>query len=231
MSDRSITLDPTPIREIRLAPTGVTVDRKPDGTIYVRSELTLGPYPRRMTDRLDYWAEHAPDTTFIAQRNEAGGWRRLTYAQAAAWGRQIGQALVKRGLSPERPIAILSGNDLEHALLGFGAMYAGIPWSPISTAYSLVSRDFGKLKHIFKVLTPGLVFASSGEQYAKAIAAVKPVDAEVVCTREPLAGATMFSDLLDTPPALNWKRPTRRWDRRPFSRSCSPRDRPGCPRV
>jgi feruloyl-CoA synthase len=199
MSERSITLDPTPIREIRLAPTDVTVERKPDGTIYVRSTLPLGPYPRRMTDRLDYWAEHTPDRTFIAQRNEQGGWQRLTYGQAAAWGRRIGQALVERGLSAERPIAILSGNDLEHALLGFGAMYAGIPWSPISTAYSLVSRDFGKLKHIFKVLTPGLVFAASGEQYAKAIAAVKPADAELVCTREPLSGATMFSDLLDTP--------------------------------
>src|ERR1700761_8766918 len=102
MSNQSITLDPTPIREIRLAPTDVTVERKPDGTIYVRSTLTLGPYPRRMTDRLDYWAEHTPNRTFIAQRDETGGWRRLTYAQAAAWGRQIGQALVQRGLSAKR---------------------------------------------------------------------------------------------------------------------------------
>jgi feruloyl-CoA synthase len=189
----------TPIREIRLAPTDVVLERKPDGTIYVRSKLELGDYPRRMTDRLDYWATHTPDCTFIAQRTKEGPWRRLTYAQAATWGRQIGQALVKRGLSPGRPIAILSGNDLEHALLGLGAMYAGVPWSPISTAYSLVSKDFGKLKHIFKVLTPGLVFAASGEQYAKAIKAVMPPDAELVCTQDALAGATMFSDLLNTP--------------------------------
>jgi feruloyl-CoA synthase len=188
----------TPIREIRLAPTDVVLERKPDGTIYVRSKLELGDYPRRMTDRLDYWASHTPDRTFIAQRTKEGPWRRLTYAQAATWGRQIGQALVKRGLSPQRPIAILSGNDLEHALLGLGAMYAGVPWSPISTAYSLVSKDFGKLKHIFKVMTPGLVFAANGEQYAKAIQAVMPADAELVCTSNPLAGATMFSDLMDT---------------------------------
>lgn len=189
----------TPIREIRLAPTDVVVDRKPDGTIYVRSKLELGPYPRRMTDRLDYWAERTPDRTFIAQRTKEGPWRRLTYAQAAGEGRRIGQALVQRGLSAKRPIAILSGNDLEHALLGFGAMYAGVPYSPISTAYSLVSKDFGKLKHIFKVLTPGLVFAASGKQYSKAIQAVMPADAELICTRDPLPGATMFADLAATP--------------------------------
>jgi feruloyl-CoA synthase len=188
----------TPIREIRLAPTGVVMERKPDGTIYVRSTLELGPYPPRMTDRLDYWAEHTPDRTFIAQRTKDGPWRRLTYARAAEKARRIGQALLQRRLSPNRPIAILSGNDIEHALLGLGAMYAGVPYTPVSTAYSLVSTDFGKLKHIFKVLTPGLVFAASGEQYAKAIKAVKPEDAELVCVRDPLPGATMFSNLAAT---------------------------------
>ncbi len=188
----------TPIREIRLAPTDVVMERKADGTIYVRSTLELGQYPLRMTDRLDYWAEQAPDRTFIAQRTKEGPWRRLTYADAAAQARQIGQALVQRGLSSKRPIAILSGNDLEHALLGLAAMYAGVPYSPISTAYSLVSTDFGKLRHIFKVLTPGLVFAASGEQYSKAIRAMMPDDAELVCTRNQIAGATMFSDLAAT---------------------------------
>lgn len=181
------------------------MDRKPDGTIYVRSKLQLGPYPRRMTDRLDHWAQQAPDRTFLAQRTPQGPWQRLTYAQAAAGGRQVGQALVQRRLSPERPIAILSGNDLDHALLGFGAMYAGVPYSPISTAYSLVSKDFGKLKHIFQLLNPGLVFASNGARYANAIQAVMPADAELVCASDPLPGATLFSDLRNTPagPAID----------------------------
>jgi feruloyl-CoA synthase len=185
----------TPVREIRLAPTDVTLERKADGTMYVRSQQELGSFPERMTDRLDYWAKHKPDQTFIAQRTKEGPWRRLTYAEAAATARRIGQALAQRKLSAQRPIAILSGNDIEHALLGLGAMYAGVPFSPISTAYSLVSKDFGKLKHIFKVLTPGLVFAANGQQFAKAIEAVMPKDAELVCTSDPLPGATMFPDL------------------------------------
>ena len=189
---------PHKIRDIRLAPTEVVLDRKADGTIYVRSKMQLGEYPQRMTDRLDHWAAQKPDETFIAQRTKEGPWRRLTYAQAAKWGRQIGQALLNRGLSTKRPIAILSGNDLEHALLAFGAMYAGIPYSPISTAYSLISSDFGKLRHIFKVLTPGLVFAASGKQFERAISALLPEGAGLVCTRDPLPGATMFSELLET---------------------------------
>jgi feruloyl-CoA synthase len=93
----------------------------------------------------------------------------------------------------ERPIAILSGNDIEHALLGLGAMYAGIPYAPISTAYSLVSSDFGKLRHIFGLLTPGLIFAADRTAYARALAAVAPQDAEVITAAD-------FSKLLASPP-------------------------------
>ncbi len=76
--------------------------------------------------------------------------------------KRIGAALLRRGLSAERPIAILSGNDIEHALLALAAMHVGIPYAPISAAYSLMSSDFGKLRMIMELLTPGLVFASDG---------------------------------------------------------------------
>lgn len=190
----------SPIREIKLASTDVVLEKRPDGVMYVRSKLALGPYPTRMTDRLDHWAQATPDRTFIAQRTPEGPWRKLTYAQAAEQGRRIGQALAQRNLNSKRPIAILSGNDIEHALLGLGAMYAGVPFSPISTAYSLVSKDFGKLKHIFKVLSPGLVFAANGQQFSGALKAVLPEGAEVVCTNSPVEGATPFTDLLNTSP-------------------------------
>lgn len=190
----------SPIREIKLASTDVVLEKRPDGVMYVRSKLALGPYPKRMTDRLDHWAQLTPDRTFIAQRTPEGPWRRLTYAQAAEQGRRIGQALAKRNLNAQRPIAILSGNDIEHALLGLGAMYAGVPYSPISTAYSLVSKDFGKLKHIFKVLTPGLVFAANGKQFSAALKTVLPEGAEIVCTNNPVEGATDFADLLNSEP-------------------------------
>lgn len=195
----------TPVRDVPLGPSEVVIEERVDGTLYVHSPHALGEYPRRMTDRLDHWAAKAADRTFMAQRGPDGDWRRLTYAEASRLGRNVGQAIVDRGLEPHRPIAVLSGNDLEHALLGLGAMYAGVPYAPISTAYSLVSTDFNKLRHIFRILTPGLVFAADGERFGRAIAAVMPPDAELVVTRNAPAGATLFDELTTTEagPALD----------------------------
>src|SRR5437763_11116196 len=123
------------VRHVRLGPSGVRLERRPDGTRYVQATHPLGEYPERLTDRLDYWAVHAPERTLFAKRLNGGEWRRISYAEAQALARNIAQALVNRGLSPDRPIAILSGNDLEHALLSLGAMYAAVPFAPISVGY------------------------------------------------------------------------------------------------
>ncbi|MDA8253492.1 MAG: feruloyl-CoA synthase [Rhodospirillales bacterium] len=169
-----------PIRPVRLGSPDVRFTHLPDGTIHVRPNRTLPPYPARITDRLAHWAAHAPDRAFLARRDAGGAWRSVTYAEAFATVGRIGQALLDRGLSPERPVAILSGNGIEHALLGLAAMHVGVPYAPISPAYSLVSRDYLKLLHIIRLLRPGLVFAESGSAFAAAIAAAAPPDAEVV---------------------------------------------------
>lgn len=165
---------------LRLGPSEVAIDRRPDGSILVRSPHALGPYPRAVTDRLDHWAAATPDRVFLAQRDATGKWCEITYAGARAISRNIAQALLDRGLSAERPVAILSGNGLEHALIGLGAMYAGVPFASISPAYSLMAADFGKLKAIIELLTPGLVFAINGAQFARAIAAAVPATTELV---------------------------------------------------
>ena len=192
-----------PFRDVKLGSREVVVERGAGGVVYIRLAQPLGKYPARMTDKLDYWAEHAPDRTYIAKRlpgkdGRSGEWRRISYRETRTMARNIGQALVDRGLSAERPIAIVSGNDLEHAMLALGAMYAGVPFSPLSPSYSLLATDYAKLRHIFGLLTPGLVFAASGQQYAGALNAVIPKDAELVVTSDPLSGATMFSDLIET---------------------------------
>jgi feruloyl-CoA synthase len=187
-----------PVRPVRLGSSEVLLDRTPDGVRYMRTAEPLGSYPVRLTDRLDYWAVHARGRALFAQRTKAGEWRTVTYTEARDLGRSIGQALVNRGLSPDRPIAILSGNDIEHALLSLGAMYAGVPFAPISPAYALLSKDFAKLRYILDLLTPGLVFASSGLKFQRALDALLPAGAELVVTHDPLPGATSFSDLTGT---------------------------------
>jgi feruloyl-CoA synthase len=170
-----------------------------DGTTLVTSTEPLQPYPRRLTDRLLHWAEVDPEHTLAAQRDASGAWRRLSYAQALQGARGIAQALLDMELSAQRPVAILSDNDLEHLLLSLGAMLAGVPFAPISPAYSTLSQDHGKLRHILELLTPGLVFASSATAYGRAIGAAVPAATPVVLTHGKLSRATRsFADLAAT---------------------------------
>jgi len=166
-----------------LGPSAVDATRRPDGTVVLRSPHALEEYPARITDHLERWAAQAPDRTLLAQR--AGeGWRTLSYGEALAQARRIAAALLARGLSPQRPLAVLSGNDIEHALLQLGALIAGVPYAPVSPAYSLLSTDFGKLRHVMSLLTPGLVYAADGAAYGKAIAAALPADSELLTSRD-----------------------------------------------
>jgi feruloyl-CoA synthase len=181
---------------VRLGPRDVVSERRSDGTMLLRSPHPLAPYPAKLTERLEYWAATAPARTFLAQRTPSG-WRKLGYGETLDCVRRIGAALLRRNLSPERPLVILSGNDIEHALLGLAAMYVGIPYAPISPAYALMSNDFGKLRSIIDLLTPGLVFTADGQAYARAIDAVVPSGVEVVVTRNPIAGrATIWFETL-----------------------------------
>ena len=176
------------------------------GVHRLRSAEPLQPYPARLTDRLEEWARHAPDRVQVARRGPDGEWRKITYAQMLDRVRRIGQAIAERGLSPERPIAILSDNDLEHYTLALAAQWVGVPFTPVSVAYSTISQDFAKLKQILGTLNPGLVFAADGHVFRNAIATVVPPETEIwVTTGEDtpaLQGrrVTRFDALLATEP-------------------------------
>ncbi|HXH24930.1 MAG TPA: feruloyl-CoA synthase [Vicinamibacterales bacterium] len=175
------------IRPVNIAPLDVEVRHGEGGTIYLKCPRPLGSYPPRITDALERWAAEAPDRTFLAQRDGAGGWRRLTYGEALGRVRAIAQALVDRELSVDRPIVILSGNSIEHALVALAAMYVGVPYAPIAPAYSLQARDFGALRQVFDSLQPALVFADDGPRFDRAIEAVLPPEAELVVSSRPPA--------------------------------------------
>ena len=192
-----------PLRPVKLGPPDVLIERRKDGAILMRSPHPLPAYPKNLTERLVHWAKAAPGRVFLAQRDATGAWRTVTYTQTLAAVRAIAASLLQRELSPERPIAILSGNDIEHALLGLAAMHVGIPYAPISVPYSLLSQDFGKLRTIIDILTPGLVFAANGEAFARAIAATVPPGVEIVVTAKPppKQRTTLFSHLCQAQPS------------------------------
>jgi feruloyl-CoA synthase len=189
-----------PLRAISFGNPTVTIDRRDDGTIYLRPKIALGDYPLRITDRLHHWATTEPNRVFMAAR-DGGGWRKITYAELLASARRIASSLLERDLSPEKPIVILSGNSIDHALMAFGALYAGIPFCPVSPAYSLISKDYGKLAYLIKLLTPGLVFADDAAKFAEALRANVPAGTEIAAARGEIPGrdVTMLADLLATP--------------------------------
>ncbi len=201
-------MNPAPkYRALKFGVTKVIVRDRADGVQYVTADQTLKPYAKRMSDPFTHWARTSPDRVFIAQREKLadgtrGAWKTITFGQAFATARNIAQSLIDRKLSAEKPVAILSENDLDHALLTLGCLLAGVPFCAVSPAYSLVSQDFEKLKHVLGNLTPGLVFAADSARYGKAIAAAVAPHTEVVFSTtgaEFSTPHTHFSGLTVTP--------------------------------
>ena len=176
-------------RNLRFAPPKVEVEKRADGSMLLRSPQKLGPYARCVTEWLVQWSDRAPDRVFLAER-KGDSWRKMTYREAFGAVRRIAQALLDRGLGPERPVAILSDNGVDHALLALGAMHVGVPVAPVSPAYSLMSKDFGKLKYIFDLVRPGLVYAADPQRFAPALAAVGAISTPVAELLEANPGST-----------------------------------------
>jgi len=157
---------------VKFAPAKVRLEKRADGSMLLRSPQELRPYARCVTEWLVHWSDRAPERVFLAERGKGDAWRKLTYRETYGQVRRVAQALLERGLGPDKPVAILSDNSIDHALLALGAMHVGIPAAPISPAYSLMSKDFGKLKAIFDLVKPGLVFAADAQRFGPALEAV-----------------------------------------------------------
>lgn len=168
------------------------------GSIYLSSEEALQPLPDRILDRLVHWANLRGDQTFVARRDARGEWQRISYREMLGRVRSLAAHLLDFDLGPQRPLLILSGNDLEHLQLALAALYIGVPYCPVSPAYSLVARDFAKLNHIVQLLQPGLVAAADGVAFSRAIESVVPAETPLVLVQGETPGRVVhaFSDLL-----------------------------------
>lgn len=186
-----------------MADLDLRLETRPDGAILVWQDAPLGPWPRTTTERLLHWAEDRPDATWLAERDGTGGWLRVSYADGARQVQAIASALLARELSADRPLVILSGNSVAHALMALGAQHAGIPSAAVAPAYTLSGDDRRKLTDVVGQLTPGLVFADHAEAYLPAITAAFATDITLASVtgratdRETLA----FDDLCATPPS------------------------------
>jgi len=189
----------SPVRKIEMGDLRASSTKREDSCEIINCNVGLEEYPATMLNRLTHWAAEKPEEIFLAKRDPSQNnqWQTVTYLQAWSKVRRIASALLERGLSQDRPIAILSGNDLDHALLGLAAMYVGIPFAPISPQYSLVSTDYSKLKYCLKLITPGLIFVDDGNKYQRALLSAVADDVEILVTTSPISErqCTLFSEL------------------------------------
>ena len=193
---------PAPLRSIAYAAPRIVYERADDGSLRCRSSETLAPHHPSLARLFHAAVERKPEGLFLAERPAGGAWRKLTYATARQIVDALAQGLLERGLSAERPIMILSGNSIDHALLTLAGHTAGIPVAPISVAYSLQSQDHAKLKHIAELLEPGLIYVADTGPFAKALAALDLTKAELVASRNgaSLDGVTALEDMAQSRP-------------------------------
>src|SRR3954462_5950470 len=184
----------------RLAVPNIVSEDLPDGSRILRSQMPLEPYEASLGVLLRRWAQERPDQVFLAERDGDGEWINLTWGDADRQATSIAQALLDRGLRPQRPLMILSGNSIDHAVLTLGGFLAGVPVVPVSPAYSLMSQDYGKVKHIAALVKPGLVYVGDAGPFGGVLGAVDFGGAELVLSAG--QGATPFSDLVATPPSM-----------------------------
>jgi feruloyl-CoA synthase len=203
MSDaaRSFDLSQIPVRPITYGTPNIACERTDDGVMVLRSRTPLGSYEPSLVAMFRAAVAAEPGRTFLAER-DGSAWRRVSYEEARRTVDAVAAALIERGLSAERPVMILSGNAVDHALMMLAGYTAGIPVAPISVAYSLQSQDHGKLKHIADLLQPGLVYVADTGPFAKALAALDLAQAEVVASRNSanLPNVTSFEQLTCSAP-------------------------------
>ncbi len=176
-------------------------ERRPDGSIVLRSPEPLRESARCIGDWLEHFARQTPDTIFLAERDSADTpWATMTYAGALRRVRAAASWILAQGLSAERPVVILSDNSIDHALLALAAQHVGVPSAAISPAYSLMSRDFDKLKSMISLLQPGAIYVSATKPFAAALAAIKPLhEAQIISGKSGDADAMAFRDIAATP--------------------------------
>ena len=187
--------------EMLFAVPAIVADRRSDGSIIVRSTVPLRESARCVGDWLEHWARQAPDRVFLAERADVEApWTTVGYADALAKVRSLASWILAQGLSAEHPVMILSDNSIDHALLTLAAQHVGVPSAAISPAYSLMSKDFDKLKSMVRLLEPGAIYVSAIQPFAAALAAIQPLHAASIISGNAGGGdAISFSAIAATP--------------------------------
>src|SRR6478609_1583648 len=189
-------------RKIEWLKRDIDVARRPDGVIVLKSRIPLQAYEKHIPASLAKWAREAPDRIWLAQRGGADRqWRKVSYGEAKRIVDGLTQGLLNLGVAEGRPVTILSGNSIEHALMTQAAMQARLPAAPVSPAYSLMSQDHLKLKYLFNLVKPAVVMVQDGPTFEKALKALDLTGITVIHVLRPCENikSLSFAGLAATP--------------------------------
>ncbi|MCC0000368.1 MAG: AMP-binding protein [Methylobacteriaceae bacterium] len=184
---------------LRFVDAKIHATQRAGGVTILENALSFEQPDQRLYDYLAHWADNAPDRLFIAERVAPDDpFQGLTYRETYERVRLVAANLIVRGLGPDKPVAILSGNSIDHQILCLAAMMAGAPCAPISPAYSTLSTDFGKLRHILGLVDPGLVYAADGAAFARALSIDEMAGRQLICSvkADEAPNAELFDALL-----------------------------------
>jgi len=199
-----------PFTDLTLAPAAVDVEEQDGGSVLLRNPAPLASYPRQLGEVLRRRADLHPDRSFLVERDADFEWRHLTYGEARAKVDAVSQWLLDNGHTPDNPICVLSDNSVNFGILQLAAMQVGIPFMPVSPAYSLMSQDYAKVRFAFEKFTPTLVYVEALAPFAKALQAVNDAGIPVVAGQSngEIPGVLPFAELTRTGPEPRSRRPS-----------------------
>ena len=168
-------------RTSNFKPHDVSSERRSDGTLLLRSNAEMGDVVDTSADWLQRWSEEAPERTFLAERSGAG-WREETYQSTLQKVRAIAASLLARGMGPDTPILIMSGNGVDHGLLTLAAHYVGVPTAPIAEQYALIPAARERLEHAISLVNPRMAYVVDADKFAHAITIDALAGVEIVAS-------------------------------------------------
>jgi feruloyl-CoA synthase len=145
--------------------------KRDSGALVLRNTAQFELFADTTYEALTRWAETTPGATFLAE-HDGTSWRRVSYSQALARVDSLARRLLALGCSAEFPLAIVSENSINHALITLAAMSVGVPVAPLSTAYASLAEDFSRLRYMLELVGPKAVYFGEPDRCTRAMAAI-----------------------------------------------------------
>jgi feruloyl-CoA synthase len=189
-----------PIRDPRYAAPDYAIDRGADGSVVIGNVAPFSDAFQTLNAALDHWAVAKSGATWLAERS-GDGWKTLSFAEARERVARLAGALAGLGVGPGKPLMILTGNSIDHALIAYAAMRIGAAIAPVSPQYAQPGADLSRLQHAAELVRPACVFTADAAKTAEALTIPALAGAVVIAGANARAGDHPLEALLRDGPA------------------------------